>query len=115
MRVYGWVAGGLSLLHNVPQIVHICRRGSADDVSWLALGVRLLSLILYITHGILIEDLPLSVGSGAIFVMTSVMCVQKWHFNSIKGSVTSENGRGATDRGDEAKHGGEGSEGEDGV
>lgn len=30
--MYGWVAGGLSALHNVPQIVHVCRRGSAGDL-----------------------------------------------------------------------------------
>lgn len=79
MRAYGWVAGGLSALHNIPQIVHICRRGSAEDLSWLALAVRVISLVLYVIHGLIIEDMPLTVMSGVIFVQCFVLFVQKWY------------------------------------
>tara|TARA_B100000683_G_scaffold181834_1_gene175192 strand:+ start:28 stop:276 length:249 start_codon:yes stop_codon:yes gene_type:complete len=80
--MFGWVAGGLSALHNVPQIVHICRRESAADVSWAALFVRMLSLGFYIAHGVTIEDLPLVVMSGVIVLQCCIISVQKWWFST---------------------------------
>ena len=75
--MYGWVAGGLSALHNVPQIVHVCRRGSAGDVSWVALMVRMVSLCFYVVHGVSIEDLPLVVMSGVILFQCMIILLQK--------------------------------------
>ena len=80
MRVFGWAAGGLSALHNVPQIVHIFRRGSAEDLSWLALAVRMLSLGFYVAHGWIIDDPPLIVMSSIIAVQCLVLCAQKWWY-----------------------------------
>ncbi len=80
MRVFGWAAGGLSALHNVPQIVHIFRRGSAEDLSWLALAVRMLSLGFYVAHGWIIDDLPLIVMSGVVAFQCLVLCAQKWWY-----------------------------------
>lgn len=81
MRLFGWFAGGLSALHNVPQIVHVCRRKSAKDISAWALLVRLLSLGCYIAHGTMISDLPLQVMSGIITVQCLILCAQKLHFD----------------------------------
>ena len=80
MRIFGWLAGGLSALHNVPQIVHVCRRKSASDISKSALVVRMLSLCLYVTHGTLIEDLPLVVMSAIIFVQCLIIACQMYLF-----------------------------------
>lgn len=80
MRVFGWAAGGLSALHNVPQIVHIFRRGSAEDLSWLALAVRMLSLGFYVAHGWLIDDPPLVVMSSIIAFQCLVLGAQKWWY-----------------------------------
>ena len=83
MRIFGWLAGGLSALHNVPQIVHVCRRKSAADISKSALVVRMLSLCLYVTHGILIEDLPLVVMSAFIFVQCVIIACQMYLFRVV--------------------------------
>lgn len=80
MRWFGWAAGVLSALHNVPQIVHVCRRRSASDISGWALAVRTVSLMCYIAHGVLIQDLPLQVMSSIIFVQCITLCVQKHIF-----------------------------------
>ena len=81
MRLFGWFAGGLSALHNIPQIVHVCRRKSAKDISAWALVVRMMSLACYIVHGTMISDLPLQVMSGIITIQCLILCAQKLHFH----------------------------------
>ena len=83
MRIFGWLAGGLSALHNIPQIVHVYRRKSAADISKSALVVRMLSLCLYVTHGVLIEDLPLVVMSAIIFVQCVIIACQMYIFRVV--------------------------------
>ena len=78
MRIFGWLAGGLSVAHNLPQIVHVYRRKSAEDISAWALFVRMLSLGFYIVHGVLIEDMPLIVMSAVITFECVALCVLKW-------------------------------------
>jgi len=83
--MYGWVAGGLSALHNVPQIVHVCRRGSAEDLSWVALLVRMVSLCFYVLHGVFMEDLPLVVMSGVIMFQCVILLLIKFRVRVYKG------------------------------
>jgi len=59
MRIFGWIGGGLSVLYNIPQIYHIYKQKSTNDISIMSLIVRLISYSFYITHGILIQDPPL--------------------------------------------------------
>lgn len=82
MRVFGWLAGGISALHNVPQIIHVCKRKSAADISLTALSMRMLSLVFYILHGILIQDLPILVMSTIIFAQCCIICIQKYRFRT---------------------------------
>ena len=84
MRIFGWLAGGISALHNVPQIVHICKRKSASDISTPALAMRMLSLGFYITHGILIEDMPTLVTSSIILFQTIIICLQKYAYRPLE-------------------------------
>jgi len=83
MRIFGWFAGGISALHNIPQIIHVCRRKSAADISLTALSMRMLSLVFYILHGILIQDLPIMVMSSIIFAQCCIICVQKYRFRTL--------------------------------
>ena len=83
--MYGWAAGGLSALHNVPQIVHVCRRGSAEDLSWVALLVRMVSLCFYVLHGVFMEDLPLVVMSGVIMFQCVILLLIKFRVRVYKG------------------------------
>lgn len=88
MRIFGWLAGGLSALHNIPQIVHVCRRKSTADISKHALLVRMLSLCFYVTHGLLIQDMPLIVMSAIIFLQTLFICMQMYRFQSLPAVAT---------------------------
>lgn len=83
MRVFGWIAGGLSAAHNFPQIWHVYRRQSAKDISAWALAVRMLSLVFYVTHGVWIADLPLTVMSSFILFQCVVLSALKYYFRAV--------------------------------
>ena len=64
MLVFGWIGGSLSVAYTAPQILHMWRSKSAAGVSALSMWVRVVSLVLYIVHGVLIMDPPLIVMSA---------------------------------------------------
>lgn len=64
MLVFVWLGGGLSVAYTAPQILHMWRSKSADGVSALSMWVRVVSLVLYIVHGVMIMDPPLIVMSA---------------------------------------------------
>ena len=59
MRLFGWIGGGLSVIYNIPQIYHIYKQKSTNDISFSSLVIRMISYSFYITHGFLIKDPPL--------------------------------------------------------
>lgn len=59
MRLFGWIGGGLGVIYNIPQIYHIYKQKSTNDISFSSLVIRMISYSFYITHGILIKDPPL--------------------------------------------------------
>ena len=52
------------MAYTAPQILHMWRSKTADGVSALSMWVRVVSLVLYIVHGVLIMDPPLIVMSA---------------------------------------------------
>ena len=64
MLIFGWIGGGLSVAYTAPQILHMWRSKTSAGVSALSMWVRVVSLALYIVHGVLIMDPPLIVMSA---------------------------------------------------
>ena len=64
MLLFGWIGGGLSVAYTAPQILHMWRTKTSAGVSAMAMWVRVVSLALYIVHGVLIMDPPLIVMSA---------------------------------------------------
>lgn len=83
MRAFGWAAGIISMLHNIPQIVHMWRRKSAKDVSPFALMMRMVSLTFYVTHGFLIGDPPIIVMSSLVFLQCVIICFQIYTYHGV--------------------------------
>ena len=59
MEVFGWAAGALSVVHNIPQIFHLVRRKSGKDISMVSQCTRTLSYVLYVVHSAWNGDMPL--------------------------------------------------------
>ena len=77
MLVFGWIGGGLSVAYTAPQILHMWRNKSADGVSALSMWVRVVSLVLYIVHGVMIMDPPLIVMSALAATQSLVIIALK--------------------------------------
>jgi MtN3 and saliva related transmembrane protein len=77
MLVFGWIGGSLSVAYTAPQILHMWRSKSADGVSALSMWVRMVSLVLYIVHGVLIMDPPIIVMSA--LAATHTLCILFLH------------------------------------
>tara|TARA_B100000683_G_scaffold277611_1_gene337319 strand:+ start:3513 stop:3833 length:321 start_codon:yes stop_codon:yes gene_type:complete len=76
MLIFGWVGGALSVAYTAPQILHMWRSKTADGVSALAMWVRVVSLALYIVHGVIIMDPPLIVMSAfAVAQSLVILCL----------------------------------------
>ena len=61
------------MAYTAPQILHMWRSKSAKGVSALSMWVRVVSLVLYIVHGVLIMDPPLIVMSALAATQTFVI------------------------------------------
>jgi len=59
LRIFGWVAGGLGVIYNIPQIYRLYKRKTAGDISLVALVVRIAAYICYVLHAMFIQDPPL--------------------------------------------------------
>ena len=69
IRIFGWIAGSIAVVNNLPQIYKNYKTKSCDDISKLSIFMRILSYVFYIIHGSIIIDPPL-------LWMTSVGTVQ---------------------------------------
>ena len=75
MLVFGWIGGGLSVAYTAPQMLHMWHTKSSAGVSALSMWVRVLSLALYIVHGVLIMDPPLIVMSALAVTQSLVILI----------------------------------------
>ena len=53
---FGWIASTLAIIYNIPQIYRIYKMKSTRDISTYGYIIKLLSYILYLTHGAIIKD-----------------------------------------------------------
>lgn len=80
IAVLGFVASGVTMVSFLPQVIKTWRSGSSKDLS---LGMYLLlttGAALWMTYGLLIDDLPVIVTNGVLLVLMSAVLTQiVWH------------------------------------
>lgn len=67
--IYGWIAGGISVCYNIPQIYFTYKLKDVSSISKYSLLFRLTSGVLYIIHGY-------QIGDEAGYYMTTVSATQ---------------------------------------
>jgi len=68
--IIGFTAGVLTTLSSLPQLIKIVKTKSAGDLSlgmWIALNI---GIALWLTYGILTNDLPLIYANGVTIIFT---------------------------------------------
>lgn len=71
----GIVAGVLTAVSLLPQLIKIIREKKAEDLSYFTLGILLLGLAFWIWYGILREDLPIIITNSFSLLVNFLVIV----------------------------------------
>jgi len=76
----GLVAGGLTTVAFVPQVVRIVRTRSAYDISWWLFGILALGSMLWLWYGIKLASLPLIATNVVTLSLQLAIFWLKWRY-----------------------------------
>jgi MtN3 and saliva related transmembrane protein len=78
----GYLAGALTTIAFVPQVLHILRKRSAHDISWGMFSLFGLGVALWLWYGIRLASVPLIVANGVTLLLVLTILVLKLHYGS---------------------------------
>lgn len=80
VELVGALAGVLTTIAFVPQVLKIWRSGTAEDISLLTFSLYSAGLLLWLLYGIALGSLPLMAANGITFLLTlSVLLLKLRH------------------------------------
>ena len=77
----GMVAGTISAIVFLPQVIKTYRSKSAKDISVLMFSFATVSVILWLIYGILINNWPVIYTNSCVLVLSLVMVYFKFKFD----------------------------------
>ena len=82
LDVIGYLAGALTTIAFVPQVLHILRKRSAQDISWGLFSLFGLGVALWLWYGIRLAAVPLIVANGITLSLVLTILILKLHYGS---------------------------------
>ena len=82
LDVIGYLAGALTTIAFVPQVLHILRKRSAQDISWGMFSLFGLGVALWLWYGIRLASVPLIVANGITLSLVLMILILKLHYGS---------------------------------
>ncbi len=76
----GTAAGFVSTITFLPQVIKIWKTKSTKDLSSLTLFFLFLNVSLWLSYGILINDVPIMGTNGIVLSMIIIMIYFKWKY-----------------------------------
>lgn len=73
----GLVAGVLTTIAYLPQLIKTWQSKSADDLSWSMLIILCIGIILWLVYGFSIHDIPIVAANIVTFMLASVILILK--------------------------------------
>jgi MtN3 and saliva related transmembrane protein len=86
----GFIAGGLTTLSFLPQVVKTARSRSARDLSESMLLVFLIGLVLWTFYGLQVGSLPIIAANVITIVLVAAILAMKVRFNGREGECVPE-------------------------
>jgi MtN3 and saliva related transmembrane protein len=80
--LFGWIASSLCTLILVPQIVKAFLTRHTDDLSMYMLILSVTGNAFWVAHATMTDNLPLIVGAGLISLMSVILIVFKYMFDT---------------------------------
>ena len=78
--VLGYLAGALTTIAFVPQVVRIVRTRSARDISWAMFAILSIGVALWLWYGIRLASLPLIAANGVTLALVLSILVLKLRY-----------------------------------
>ena len=70
-NILGLVAGGITSVAMLPQLIKVLKNKDVEDLSWLMIGTLIVGLSLWVWYGILKEEFPIIL-SNAFAVLVNI-------------------------------------------
>jgi MtN3 and saliva related transmembrane protein len=80
--VLGLVAGVLTTIAYLPQLIKTWKSKSADDLSWTMLIVLCIGISLWLVYGVSVHDLPIIAANIVTFVFAGIILILKIRYRS---------------------------------
>ncbi|MHC5769432.1 MAG: SemiSWEET family sugar transporter [Nostoc sp.] len=80
--ILGLVAGLLTTLAYLPQLIKTWQSKSANDLSWSMLIILCVGIILWLIYGFSVHDIPLIAANIVTLLIASVILVLKIRYSS---------------------------------
>ena len=80
--VLGIVAGTLTTISFVPQLLRIVRTRSAADISWGMFSVFAVGTILWVIWGVSQDAWPVIFANAVTLVLAAAIMILKWRYDS---------------------------------
>ena len=86
----GFVAGACTTLSFLPQVLHVWRSRSADDISLGMYTVFMLGVSLWLIYGIVSAQIAVIVANGVTLVLAGSVLVMKLRYGRRSKNVVNE-------------------------
>ncbi|MBW4549709.1 MAG: SemiSWEET transporter [Aphanocapsa sp. GSE-SYN-MK-11-07L] len=73
----GLVAGVLTTIAYLPQLIKTWKSKSADDLSWSMLIILCLGIVLWLVYGVYVHDLPIIAANIVTLLFAAVILILK--------------------------------------
>ncbi|MEB3355163.1 MAG: SemiSWEET transporter [Synechococcales bacterium] len=80
----GLVAGSLTTIAYLPQLLKTWRSKSAEDISWSMLITLCLGIVLWLVYGSYVHDLPVILANVVTLMLTSFILVLKIRYRRCR-------------------------------
>ena len=77
VTLVGLLAGTLTTIAYVPQVVKSWRSGSTSDVSLTMFATMVSGVTLWLIYGVFVRDVPIMVANGATLLLAGTVLVLK--------------------------------------
>tara|TARA_B100001057_G_C22259127_1_gene722494 strand:- start:64 stop:324 length:261 start_codon:yes stop_codon:yes gene_type:complete len=80
-EIVGYTGSFFLVTTTIPQIVHTFKSKKADDISYLFLSLQLLTCVLFLAYGIMLQQNPLIIANGLVGTQVLTMIGLKKKFS----------------------------------
>jgi MtN3 and saliva related transmembrane protein len=82
LKILGLIAGTITSITFLPQVIQIWKTKSAKDLSAPMLYLLVLGVSLWLTYGLLIKDAPIIYTNSMVLGMSLIMLYFKYKFKN---------------------------------